>query len=207
MYKILTVEDTVRIPPKRFGGEITSTIISEYENAIAGRIDKNTGIILAVNGAREISEGRIIMGDGAVYYSAVFDILVYQPEINEVVEGTVTEITEFGAFVNFGPIDGLVHVSQITEDFMSYDQKNANLVGKESKKILKQGDKVRARIVTVSLKPRFADSKIGLTMRQPYLGKLEWLDAERRSKESEEKPTIKKRKKEKPIRKKRGRRK
>lgn len=185
MYKILKVKDSVRIPPKRFSEDLTEVIVSEFENVVVGRIDKNIGIILAVTAVDNIGEGKIIMGDGAIYYDAVFDILVYQPVINEVVEGTVTEITEFGAFVNFGPMDGLIHVSQITEDFMSYDQKNATLIGKETRKILKQGDKVRARIITVSLKNKFSDSKIGLTMRQPYLGKLEWLDEERRGERKE----------------------
>lgn len=180
MYKILAVEDTVRVPPKRFDEDLKEVIVSEFENTVAGRIDKNIGIILVVTDVDRISEGKIIMGDGAIYYNAIFDILAYQPMINEVVEGTVTEITEFGAFVNFGPMDGLIHVSQVTEDFMSYDQKNSLLVGKETRKILKQGDKVRARIVTVSLKGKFSDSKIGLTMRQPYLGKLEWLEEVRK---------------------------
>ena len=180
MYKILTVEDMVRIPPRRFDEDLKEAIVSEFENTLAGRIDKNLGIILTVIDVDKIGEGKIIMGDGAIYYNATFDILVYQPVINEVVEGTVIEITEFGAFVNFGPMDGLIHISQVTEDFMSYDQKNSMLVGKETKKILKQGDKVRARIVTVSLKSKFSDSKIGLTMRQPYLGKLEWLEEKRR---------------------------
>jgi DNA-directed RNA polymerase subunit E' len=175
MYKILTVEDTIRVPPKSFGSDLNAAIIGEYENQYAGRIDKNVGIILAVTNVDKTSDGKIIMGDGAIYYNVTFDILVYQPVINEVVEGSVTEITEFGAFVNFGPMDGLVHVSQVTEDFMSYDQKSAVLAGKETKKVLKQADDVRARIITVSLKNKFSDSKVGLTMRQPYLGKLEWL--------------------------------
>jgi DNA-directed RNA polymerase subunit E' len=175
MYKILTVEDTIRVPPKSFGTDLNAAIIGEYENQYAGRIDKNVGIILAVTNVDKTSDGKIIMGDGAIYYNVTFDILVYQPVINEVVEGTVTEITEFGAFVNFGPMDGLVHVSQVTEDFMSYDQKSAVLAGKETKKVLKQADDVRARIITVSLKNKFSDSKVGLTMRQPYLGKVEWL--------------------------------
>lgn len=180
MYKILTVEDTIRVPPKSFGTDLNTAIIAEYENQFAGRIDKNVGIILAVTNVDKTSEGKIIMGDGAIYYNATFDILVYQPVINEVVEGSVTEITEFGAFVNFGPMDGLVHVSQVTEDFMSYDQKSAVLAGKETKKVLKQGDDVRARIITVSLKNKFSDSKVGLTMRQPYLGKIEWLIEEKK---------------------------
>lgn len=194
MYKLFTAEDTVRIPPKRFGEDLNEVIVSEFENAVAGKIDKDIGIILAVTDVREISEGKVIMGDGAIYYNAVFDIVVYQPVINEVVEGMITEITEFGAFVNFGPIDGLIHISQVTEDFMSYDQKNAMLIGKETKKILKQGDVVRARIVTVSLKNRLSESKIGLTMRQPYLGKIEWLEEERKA-PKEEKP-VKRQKKE-----------
>ncbi|OYT27751.1 MAG: DNA-directed RNA polymerase [Candidatus Altiarchaeales archaeon ex4484_96] len=180
MYKLLTIKDTVRVPPRRFGEELDKVIVSEYESTSAGMIDKNVGIILAVNKVKNTGEGKIVMGDGAVYYECLLEVLVYQPRLNEVVEGIVTEITEFGAFVNFGPMDGLVHVSQVTEDFVGYDMKNASLVGKESKKILKKDDMVRARIVSVSLKPRFSDSKVGLTMRQPYLGKLDWLEDERK---------------------------
>jgi len=202
MYKILTVEDTIRIPPRRFDENLEEALMSEFENTMAGRIDREIGLVLAATQMIEIGESRIIMGDGAIYYNAVLEILVYQPVLNEVVEGTVTEITEFGAFVNFGPMDGLIHVSQITEDFMSYDQKNANLVGKESRKVLKLSDYVRARIVSVSLKPRFSDSKIGLTMRQPYLGKKEWLEEEKRAQKErkekvEKKEKTKKGKKEK----------
>jgi DNA-directed RNA polymerase subunit E' len=176
MYKIVTVEDTVRVPPKRFNEEISAVITQEVESMVVGRIDKNIGVVLAVTEVNEVGEGRIILGDGAVYYNIKFKVLAYMPQINEVVEGSVTEVTEFGAFVNFGPIDGLIHVSQITEDFMSYDQKNASFIGKESNKMLKVADVVRARIVTVSMKSRVSDSKIGLTMRQPYLGKIEWIE-------------------------------
>jgi len=187
MYKIMTVEDTVRVPPNRFNEELEKVIMSEFENAVAGRIDRNIGIVISVINIDKIREGKIILGDGAIYYDARFDILVYQPILNEVVEGEVSEIAEFGAFINFGPMDGLVHVSQITEDYMGYDQKNVILVGKETRKVLKLRDKVRARIISISLKPKFSDSKIGLTMRQPYLGKLEWLEEEKKQQEKKEK--------------------
>ena len=182
MYKLVTVEDTVRIPQKRFTEELESVVTQELENMVIGRINKNIGLILAVNSIAEIGEGRIIHGDGAIYYDTKFEVLVYQPIVHEVVDGFITEGTEFGVFVNFGPIDGLIHVSQITEDFMSYDPKNSMFVGKESNKTLKQDDLVRARIVTVSMKNRSSDSKIGLTMRQPYLGKSEWIEAEKTAK-------------------------
>jgi DNA-directed RNA polymerase subunit E' len=101
--------------------------------------------------------------------------------MQEIVEGEVVEIVKFGAFVGLGPFDGLLHVSQITNEYISYDEKNSRLASKESNKALSEGDRVRARIIAVSLNekdPR--DSKIGLTMRQTGLGKLEWLEAARR---------------------------
>ncbi|HHQ44703.1 MAG TPA: DNA-directed RNA polymerase [Candidatus Altiarchaeales archaeon] len=179
MYKVVKLKDTVRIPPRRFEEDLETVITEELELMIAGRVEKNIGILLAVRKVEHVGEGRVILGDGGAYYDTLFEALAYEPQVNEVVEGFVSEVTEFGVFMNFGPMDGLIHVSQITEDFMSYDQKNAMFVGRESKKSLKHDEVIRARIVTVSLKSRTSDSKIGLTMRQPYLGKLEWLEEER----------------------------
>ena len=193
MYKLMTIKDTVRIPPKRFNENLEQVIISELENSLSGHVDKSAGIVLSITNVKEVGEGRVILGDGAIYYDVTFEALVYQPVLNEVVDGAVSEITEFGAFITLGPIDGLVHVSQITEDFMSYDQKGGTLVGKESKRVLKKDDSVRARIVAISLKDRTSTSKIGLTMRQPYLGKLEWLEEEKkRAKKEKDKGAEKK---------------
>jgi DNA-directed RNA polymerase subunit E' len=106
--------------------------------------------------------------------------------MQEIVEGEVVEIVKFGAFIGIGPFDGLLHVSQITNEYISYDEKNARLASKESNKSLGEGDRVRARIIAISLnekEPR--ESKIGLTMRQTGLGKIEWLEAARRREEAE----------------------
>jgi DNA-directed RNA polymerase subunit E' len=67
-------------------------------------------------------------------------------------------------------MDGLVHVSQVTNDYMTFDKKTGMLVGKASKKVLKKGDSVRAKIATVSLKDSIPASKIALTMRPEGMG-------------------------------------
>ena len=129
-------------------------------------------MVISVPDAKVRGEGRIIQGDGAAYFDCEFDALVYTPKVNEVVEGEVTEIVEFGAFVRIGPIDGLVHVSQIADDYLTYDKKTGMLVGKESKKTVKKGDWVRAKVATVSMKDTILNSKIALTMRPAGLGKV-----------------------------------
>jgi DNA-directed RNA polymerase subunit E' len=203
------MEDLVRVPPEEFGkplDEVVENILKlgydfngRLEGGYEGRIDKDQGAVLAVTEVRSVEDGAVIPGDGAAFHNVVFEALVYRPELHEIVDGEVVEIVEFGSFIRFGPLDGLIHVSQITDDFIIYDKKRGALVGKESNKTLEVGDKVRARVVAVSLSSDKAkESKINLTMRQPGLGKFEWLkEAKKKGKAKPEKKETKK-KEEKP---------
>jgi len=194
MYQITEVEDTVRVLPGMFGGSLEDSLKKILAEQYEGKLDRDLGVIVLVKDAKTDGIGRVIPGDGAAYYNAKVKLLTYKPELQEVVEGEVIEIVEFGAFVRLGPLDGLVHVSQITDDYLNYDDKGSKFIGKESKKTLTEGDKVRARIVTISLK-KVKENKVGLTMRQPGLGKLEWLVEEEKPKEKKEKKGKKKGKK------------
>jgi DNA-directed RNA polymerase subunit E' len=122
--------------------------------------------------------GKIIPGDGATYHKVSFNLLTFYPKIQEIVEGEVVEIADFGAFVRIGPVDALLHVSQLMDDFISYDEKQGVLLGKETKRKLTTGDQVRVRITAVSLGKTGSSGKIGVTARQPFLGKLEWIEHE-----------------------------
>ena len=183
MYLISKIDDTVRIPPSRFDeplNEVASEIINE---TYVGKIDKKMGLMVTVKDVEEIGVGKVIMGDGAAYHEVVFTALFFKPELHEIVEGEVIEVTEFGAFIRIGPMDGLVHVSQVTDDYINYDGKRGALIGKESKKTLEEGNRVRARIVALSLKGKSSkETKIGLTMRQPNLGRVEWIEKEKEKK-------------------------
>jgi len=179
MYKKMKLKVWPRLSQINLGDPLESAVEKALRDKYEGIVDKSLGTIVAVLGADSIGEGHILAGDGSIYYDVDFDALVFKPEMQEIVEGEVVEIVKFGAFLSIGPFDGLLHVSQITNEYMSYDEKNARLVSKESSKSLGEGDRVRARIIAVSLnekEPR--ESKIGLTMRQTGLGKLEWLQEE-----------------------------
>jgi DNA-directed RNA polymerase subunit E' len=64
------------------------------------------------------------------------------------------------------------------DDYISYDEKQGVLLGKETKRKLSAGDQVRVRITAVSFGRTGSSGKIGVTARQPFLGKLEWLKLE-----------------------------
>lgn len=186
MYKKMRLSDTVRVAPEQLGSDLKHSVSMALRDKLEGHLDKTLGSIVAILSVESIGEGRITYGDGAVYYDTIFDCIVFNPEIQEIIEGVVLETVEFGAFIGLGPMDGLLHVSQVTDDYVSLDAKNGRLVCKEGGKSLAEGDRVRARIVSVSLNEREPrESKIALTMRQHALGKLEWLEDERLKDEKE----------------------
>jgi len=62
---------------------------------------------------------------------------------------------------------------------LDIDLENKKLIGRETKRDLKVGDVVRARIVSISIADSISKGvKIGLTLRQNFLGKLSWLKGE-----------------------------
>ena len=174
MYSLVKIRDTIRVPPTKFSADLDKAILGIVKEDLEGLVDHDLGVVVSVTGAHRMGEGKVVPGDAAAYFDSEVDLLAYKPQVNEIVEGTVSEATEFGAFVKTGPVEGLIHVSQIADDFISYDAKLPGFVGRDSKRTLRVGDNVTARIVSVSMKGALADSKIGLTMRQPGLGKKEW---------------------------------
>jgi len=176
MYTMVKVEDTIRIPPEKFGEDLDKVIEETVQKTFEGTMRKQYGLIVVADNIKPLGDGIVIHGDGAMYQKVMFDALMFKPELQEVLDGIVCEIVEFGAFCHIGPLDALIHMSQIMNDYVEVDSTAEMIVGKEKKKTLKIGDAVRARVVAVSLNELSArESKIGLTMRQPALGAHEWL--------------------------------
>ena len=184
MFYLAEVEDYIRVEPKLFGLPTSESVDKQLKETYADYYDKELGRVIAIIEVTVVGEGVIIPGDGAAYYNSKFKLLVWKPELQELVYGTISEITNFGAFMDMGSMRGMIHISQTMNDFVSFSKTNS-LLGKASKRSLKQGDLCLARVVAISHKG--GAPKIGLTMRQPGLGKIEWIkeDATKKKKDSE----------------------
>jgi len=176
MFYEIEVQGHIRVEPRLFGDDTKKSVKDSLVKMFDGFISKDLGIVVEVIDVTEIGEGIVIPGDGAAYYATQFKLLCYKPEVQEVTLGKISDITDFGAFINIGPIDGMIHVSQSMDDYVSFSKSNV-LTGKESKRTLKVGDPCRARIVSISFKD-ISNPKIGLTMRQHRLGALSWIEEE-----------------------------
>jgi DNA-directed RNA polymerase subunit E' len=195
MFYKVEIQDHIRVPPDLFGKPAREAVLERVKKEYEGFISKDLGIVVDVQKVNEIREGVIIPGDGASYYETVFELLTFKPELQEVLLGKIKDIADFGAFITIGPTEGMIHVSQTMDDFVSFT-KDKVLQGKESKKVLKVGDKCKARIIAISFKDP-TNPKLGLTMRQPNLGRLDWAAEEIKEEKPKEEKAKKEEKKEK----------
>ena len=182
MYRIATIEDRIRVPPEKLGTDVAKALRAAISEQMEGVLNSRLGMVLSVVSIDKIGEGKIMANDPGVYYDCEFRLLSFKPEMNEIVEGEAIDNTEFGAFVRMGPMDGLVHISQLIDDFVSFDAKNSVFLGKESKRTLKEGDMVRARVISASFGS--GENKIGLTMRQSGLGSVAWIEDDKHKKKT-----------------------
>ncbi|MFB6095947.1 MAG: DNA-directed RNA polymerase [Haloferacaceae archaeon] len=186
MYKRVRLKDTVEVPPKHLADVTPERVKRLLQDKLEGRLDEDVGSVVSIVEVHDIGEGTVLPSRPGVYYEADFDAITFDPEMQEVVDGNVVEVVEFGAFVGIGPVDGLLHVSQISDEYLAYDGENQQLASTESNRTLGVGDSVRVRVVTKSIDERNPrDSKIGLTAKQPGLGKLGWLEEDRQAAEGE----------------------
>ncbi|HOD89502.1 MAG TPA: DNA-directed RNA polymerase [archaeon] len=198
-YKRYDLDGIIAVSPLNLIGELKDIIKQQLCADYEGTIDKNIGLIIAVTDVLDYDEGEIVPNDPNVFYKVKFSVISFLPKLHEVVYGEVKQATDFGAFISIGPCEGLCHISQIMSEFNSYNPELPGFISKETKRVLKVGDHVLTRVVSVSFRSTLADSKIGLTMRQLGLGKQEWLKEDikkekKKTSKKEEKPQVKKKK-------------
>ena len=182
MFYKVEAKDRVRVTPNLFGEPLDSAIVKMIKAKYDGYVSEELGIVIDVVSVKNIGEGIILPGDGSSFYDTTFELMTFKPEMQEVVFGKIKDVAEFGVFMSVGPIDGMIHISQSMDDFVSFSADKV-LLGRETKRSLKVGDLCKARIIAVSFKDP-ANPKIGLTMRQAGLGKLEWISEDLSPKEA-----------------------
>ena len=141
-------------------------------------VNPNLGYIIMILDADVDPMGKLIAGDGGTFHRVEFDALTFYPKLQEIVNGEIVDITDFGAFVRIGPTDALLHLSQIMDDYLKSDVASGVILANQSGKTLRVGSTIRTRITAVSLGKAATMGKIGITCRQPFLGADEWIEEE-----------------------------
>lgn len=93
-------------------------------------------------------------------------------KVGEEYDGIISSVTNFGMFVELpNTIEGLVHVSYLTDDYYRYDERNYAMIGERTGNVYRIGDEITVRVVNVNKDERAVDFEIvgmkGTRRRQP----------------------------------------
>ena len=188
LFSISTLVDVVRIPPSMFGTMLKKASMNILKEKYESMINPDLGYIIMILDVKVQGIGKMIPGDGGTFHKVEFDALTFYPKLQEIVQGEIVDITDFGAFVRIGPTDALLHLSQVMDDYLKSDVKSGMILANQSGRTLKVGSTLRARITAVSLGKASTMGKIGITCRQPFLGADEWIAEEIKKSDSEKEP-------------------
>ncbi len=88
-------------------------------------------------------------------------LLAYLPEdhIGQVFHAIIVGVEDFGLFCRLGelPVDGLIHVTSLADDFYYLEQGTHTLIGRRSGRRYRLGDRLEVRIAHVDVDRRELD--------------------------------------------------
>jgi ribonuclease R len=82
-------------------------------------------------------------------------------KIGKEYDGIISSVTSFGIFVELpNTIEGLVHISFLTDDYYHYDESSYSLIGERTGRLLRIGDRVRIKVSGVNIDERKIDFEL-----------------------------------------------
>lgn len=96
-------------------------------------------------------------------------------KIGEEYDGIISSVTNFGLFVELpNTIEGLVHVSYMTDDYYRFDDRHLAMIGERTGNVYRIGDEITVRVINVNKDERSIDFEIvgmkGTRRRDPNEG-------------------------------------
>jgi len=92
-----------------------------------------------------------------------------QDKIGQVFNGTISSVTGFGLFVDLDDIyiEALVHVTELGNDYYTYDKNKHAMIGERTKKIYRLGDRIKVKVMRVDMD----SSRIDLSLDKNFTNK------------------------------------
>lgn len=146
-------------PIRRYPDLIVHRLIRTY--LVDGKLDKNT-LKSWKDKLPEIAKHTSEMERRAVDAERDTDDLkkaeFMKDKIGETFTGVISSVTSFGMFVELeNTIEGLVHVSYLTDDYYHFDERRYSLIGERTKKIYRIGEEVKVKVVDVNVDEHVVD--------------------------------------------------
>ncbi|KRQ88044.1 Ribonuclease R [Caloramator mitchellensis] len=145
-------------PIRRYPDLIIHRIIKEF---LKGKIDEKRIEklrSLVEKAAKQSSDTERIADEAERETEDLKKVEYMADRIGEVYTGIISSVTHFGMFVELpNTIEGLIHISNLADDYYIFDENIYALIGEETRKIYRLGDEVKVKVVKADVENRTID--------------------------------------------------
>jgi ribonuclease R len=145
-------------PIRRYPDLVIHRIIKEH---LEGKLDlkRQEKLNRVIGKIAKISSERERIAEEAERETTDLKIAEYMSRrIGNVYNGIVSSVTPFGMFVELeNTVEGLVHVSNLEDDYYHFDEKSITLRGERTGKVFRIGDTVKVKVIRVNVPERQID--------------------------------------------------
>ncbi|MCR8453866.1 MAG: S1 RNA-binding domain-containing protein [Crenarchaeota archaeon] len=173
MFYLVKAEITTPIAPDQIDPEkdINDVALGIVREALEGTVHPDFGYIIAILSGRTKTFGYITTQTPSIFFKVYVEMLVFKPENNEVVEGSVENAIETGVFVNLGFQDAFISINALGQDHFVYDIRTGELQGTRTQITIRRGDWIRGKLLPAATSIIVAEgarwSKTRITVRTP----------------------------------------
>lgn len=152
MFLLAKFKDTIRVPASHLGKPIEEVLAEELNKRFSNKVVLNVGLIICLHDIVDIGESHIYCGDGAIHTRCVYRMIVFRPQVGEIICGTLKSSSKEGLNISLGFFDSiLIPPAQFNEPsiFNEVDQTwtwNYEDDGQTHVLVLEVGEQVRFRV-------------------------------------------------------------
>ncbi|KNZ59706.1 hypothetical protein VP01_1679g9 [Puccinia sorghi] len=122
--------DTVRVQAWDFGRDRARVITAEINRKYSNKVLPEVGLCIALFDLLDVSEGKVLYGDGCLYHRAEFTLVVFRPFIGEHIVGTVKSSSPSGVRVSLKFFDDIHIPFRALQKPSAYQERERELTGK-----------------------------------------------------------------------------
>lgn len=108
MFVLSTFQDTIRVPASKLGEPIEEVLTDILNLRLANKVVLHVGLVICLKDILDVGESYVHNGDGAIYTKCTFRMIVFRPQVGELLCGTLRSSSKEGLNISLGFFDSII---------------------------------------------------------------------------------------------------
>lgn len=152
MFVLAKFKDIIRVPACHLGQPIEEVLADELNKRLANKVVLNVGLVICLHDIVDVGESYIYCGDGAIHTKCMYRMIVFRPQVGEILCGTLKSSSKEGLNISLSFFDSIIIPPQNLNEPSHFNEKDQTWTwsyedeGETHTLTLEIGEQIRFRV-------------------------------------------------------------